>query len=479
MARSGATNLDYASKPFVAIFLKFIRHCVKPYPRLWRLDGVPDPSQAMPKSVAPGGPTWKEVDGIWNLIDAQGRPLTRTLGAAWNPVATPDGKWIYYTQLSASGLQIRKLDASLPPIEEKTLPQDPAPLVKDQVLPKADEPDPLPAPTIVEPHLYRVGESHDVFPLVGYSNTPSGISYQIGGGGNDILGRLNWQVLAGLGNSTGPRGGTLGAAWRGWSWAPSLQVFSSLEYPSHQNILATQGSDRQRRGAELTFAYEDQGRPCFSLRPVTAFERITPIGGDGITRSLVGGAATLGNQWSWDGEGFLGSTALQTYQGQTGGNHWTLTRLGLTTGWINPWIPVTLRAEEGRMGGSPTAFDRFRLGGVPTSLVPSSLDANLVVQPALPAYTATGNRLLTLRGDLALGFVTAYLEHATVWEDGSPRPAAQRVAGLEVDSRNLGLPIDVLRRLAGNLSFTLGLHRPMDGVMKGRTIGTLSLILRP
>jgi hypothetical protein len=53
------------------------------------------------------------------------------------------------------------------------------------------------------------------------------------------------------------------------------------------------------------------------------------------------------------------------------------------------------------------------------------------------------------------------------------------VAGLEVDSWNLGLPIDVLRRLAGNLSFTLGLHRPMDGVMKGRTIGTLSLILRP
>ena len=53
------------------------------------------------------------------------------------------------------------------------------------------------------------------------------------------------------------------------------------------------------------------------------------------------------------------------------------------------------------------------------------------------------------------------------------------LGGLEIDSRNLGIPMEVVRRLAGNFSFTLGLHRPMDGVMKGRTIGTLSCILRP
>ncbi len=452
---------------------------LKPCPRLWDLDGRPASSQTGLKPVAPGGLGWKEVDGIWNLIDGQGRPLTRTLAAAWNPIATPDGKWIYYTQISASGLQIRKLDASLPPLEGQTLPQDPTPFVKDLVLPKADEPDPLPAPVPVEPHPYRVGESHDVFSLVGFSNTPSSISYQIGGGGNDILDRLNWQVLAGLGNGTGPRGGTLGAAWRGWSWAPSLQVFSSLEYPSHQDFLAVRGFDRERRGAELAFDIEDQGRPQSSIRPTAAFERIVPIGGDGSTRSLVGGAASMGNHWSWDGEGFRGKTTLQAYQGRTDGSVWTLTRLGITSGWINPWIPVTLRAEEGRMGGSPTAFDRFHLGGVLTSLVPAALEANRVVQPALPAYTATGNRFQTLRGDLGLGIVTAYLEHATVWEDASPRPAAQRVGGLEIDSRNLGLPMDVLRRLAGHLSFTLGLHRPLDGVMKGDTIGTVSLILRP
>ena len=449
---------------------------LKPQPRQWTLDKGQPPAS----SVAKGPLTWKEVDGIWNLVDGSGKPLTRTLAAAWNPVATPDGKWIYYTQLSASGLQIRKLDATLPPLEAKPLPLDPVPLVKDLVLPRADEPSPLPPPVSVEPHPYRAGESHEVFSLIGYSDTPSGLSYQIGGGGNDMLNRLNWQVLAGLGNSTGPRGGMLGATWRGWSWAPSLQVFSALDRPSRQDHLAAQGYDREHRGTELAFEYHDLGRPWFTLRPVAAFERIAPYGGaESFARSLVGGEASLGNLWSWDGHGFRGATGLKAYQGRTGGQAWTLSRLSLTAGWINPWVPVTVCAEAGRLGGDPTTPDAFHLGGVPTSLFPTSLDGNRVVQAALPAYTTTGNRLQRLRGNLGLGVLQAYVEHATVWQDTLARPSAQRVAGLELDSQNLNLPLDVLRRLVGNLSFTLGLHRPLDGVMKGRTVGTISLIVRP
>ena len=157
----------------------------------------------------------------------------------------------------------------------------------------------------------------------------------------------------------------------------------------------------------------------------------------------------------------------------------TLSRLALTAGWTNPWVPITLRAEAGRVGGNPTPFDRFHLGGIQTSMLPASLDANRAVQPALPSYTEVGNRLQDLRGELGLGFVTAYLERSMVWDDTSPRPPALRVAGVEIDSQNLGLPMDVLRRLVGNLSFTLGLHRPLDGLMKNRTVGTISVIVRP
>ena len=355
--------------------------------------------------------------------------------------------------------------------------------MKDQILPKADEPSPLPPPVPVEPHAYRVGESHGSFPIIGYSDTPSGLSYQIGGGGNDMLNRLNWQVLAGLGNGTGPRGGMLGAAWRGWRWAPSLQVFSTLDRPSRQDYLAVHGFDRERRGGEVALEYEDLGRPWFRLRPEAAFERITPVGeavnGEGFARSLLGGVATQGNAWSLDDQGLRGATAISGYRGYTGGQAWSLTRLALTAGWINPWVPITLHAEAGRIGGDPTAFDRFHLGGVPTSLLPTSLDANRVVQAALPAYSATGNRLQRLRADLGWGVVRAYVEHTAVWQDPAPRPAAQRVAGVELDSRNMGLPMDVLHRLVGNVSFTFGVHRVLDGIMKDRTVGTLSVIVRP
>ncbi|MBK9797570.1 MAG: hypothetical protein IPP58_13960 [Holophagaceae bacterium] len=452
---------------------------LKPNPRTWSLGGAEGPTAVPPKVETRAIPSWKELDGIWNVVDGEGRPLTRTLAAAWNPVATPDGQALYYTQLSATGLQIRRLDLSLPPLDGKALPQDPAPLVKDLVLPKADEPGPLPVPVPVAPHPYRVGESHEVMSLAGFSNTPSSISYQIGAGGNDLLGRLNWQVLAGLGNGTGPRGALLGAAWRGWTWAPSLQLFSSLEYPSHQDFVAVQGFDRERRGAELALEFQDLGRPTYHLRPAVAFERVVPIGGAAQTRSLAGGVASMEGQWSLDGHGFHGSTSLSAYQGRTDGQAWDLTRWILTAGWLNPWVPVTFHAELGGLGGNPTIFDRFHLGGVPTSLLPSTLDANRVVQAALPAYTLQGDGLRRLRGELGLGFLTAYLEHATVWDHATPRPAAQRVAGLELDSGRLSLPTDVLRRLAGNLSFTLGIHRPLDGIMKDRTVGTLSVILRP
>jgi hypothetical protein len=452
---------------------------LKPRPGTWTLGRASTAPESLSEVQAKSSPSWKEQGGIWNLVDGEGRPLTRTLAAAWNPVATPDGQWIYYTQLSASGLQIRKLNANEPALEEKILLLDPAPLVKDLVLPKADDPSPLPPPVPVEPHPYRVGESHEFLSLAGLSNTPSSISYQVGAGGNDILGRLNWQVLAGLGNGTGPRGGTLGAAWRGWAWTPSLQLFSSLEYPSHQDFLAAQGFDRERRGSELALEYRDLGRPSYSLRPTAAFERVTPIGGEGLTRSLAGGVATLENHWSWDTQGFRGSATLTAYQGRTDGYAWSLSRLALGVGWINPWVPVTFHADLGRIGGNPTAFDRFHLGGVTTTLLPSSLEANRVIQAALPSYSAQGDRLRNLRGELGIGFVTAYVEYDSVWNEAAFRPKVLRVAGLEIDSRNLGLPMDVLRRLLGNLSFILGIHRPIDGIMKDRTVGTLSVIVRP
>lgn len=451
---------------------------LKPQVRRWTLRGGTPPGPVPP--TPPPALTWGEVDGIWNLRDAAGRALTRTLSAAWDPAPAPDGKTVFFTRLAATGVDIRQLDTTQPPLAPGPLPADPAPMAPDTVLPATDEPDPLPPPgSVPAPHPYRVGESLKAFSLAGYSATPSGLSAQLGGGGNDILGRLNWQVLAGLGDGAGPRGGEAGFSWHGWRWAPSFQVFSLLERPSAQRFSPVPGFDRERRGVELMATREDQGRPWTYLAPSVAFERVTLDDRAGLGRAAAGLQGGWGNWWIRDRQGLSLAGRMAWQAGRTDGRDWTLTRGALAAGWINPWAPVTLRWTEGRLAGDPTVLDRFHLGGVATSLLPESLDLNRLVQPALPAYSALGDRLRGLRAEVALGPLTAYVEHGAVWDAAAPRPAAQRVAGLELDSARLGLPMDVVRRLAGNLHFTLGLHRPLDGVMKDRTVATLSVILRP
>ncbi|GLH69999.1 hypothetical protein GETHPA_15320 [Geothrix rubra] len=451
---------------------------LRPQARRWTLRGGTPPA-AVPAAKPPAF-AWGEVDGVWNLKDAAGHPLTRTLSAAWDPAPTPDGKTLYFSRLTATGVEIRKLDPTQPALPAGPLPADPAPMAPETVLPRPDEPDPLPPPgPAPEPHPYRVGESLKAFSLAGYSVTPSGLSAQVGAGGNDILGRLNWQVLAGLGDGAGPRGGQTGLSWHGWRWAPSFQLFSVLARPSSQRFAPASGYDQERRGAELALTREDLGRPRTLLVPSLAFERVVLAGRPGVDRAVAGLRGAWGSWWTADRQGASLSGRAAWQSGRTGGQDWTLARASLAAGWINPWAPLTLRWEEGRLSGDPTALDRFHLGGVATSLLPESLDLNRLAQAALPAYTATGDRLRRLRGGVGLGPLEAYVEHSVVWDAAAPRPAAQRVAGLELDSDRLGLPLDVVRRVAGNLRFSLGIHRPLDGAMKDRTVVTLSVLLRP
>ena len=131
----------------------------------------------------------------------------------------------------------------------------------------------------MEPHPYRVGESHDTFTLAGYSATPSGLSAQLGAGGNDLLHRLNWQVLAGLGDGAGPRGGMAGPPGGAGGGRPPCRPSPSSNAPRASPSRPLAGFDRERRGAELAFDREDLGRPRSHFRPVAAFERVAPAGG--------------------------------------------------------------------------------------------------------------------------------------------------------------------------------------------------------
>ena len=439
-----------------------------------------------PKAVH--GFTWKEVDGIWNVVGPDGKVLTRTLSAAWNPAPAPDGKALYFTRLRATGVEIRKLDLGQPALEVVALPKDPEALAPRTILPQPDEPSRIPAAVPV-PDSMPYQAWRDLWNGVrfGFTEGPSGKSWQVGYGGADILGQASWQVLGAAGNAAGPRGGTVGLAWRGWRWAPSLEVFSSLERPSRQDWIQPKGADRERRGAELAFTFEDKGTWPHSLRLAFASERWEGLDTreESLNRSLAGIGASLAHGWrpaaTWS---FRVATGLQIFSVRTGSQASTLQRAQLSLKMTPPpaFPPLALRLEAGRIAGDAPSSGQFHVGGMGNSLVPSSLDLHRVEQPALPAYTATGNRLR--RGRLELGHIgRVYLEHTAVWDGADPRPRFQRVAGAELVLDEL-LGENALDTLLGRMRFSLGLHRLLDDgpdgtKLRGRHTFTASVVLRP
>ena len=102
--------------------------------------------------------------------------------------------------------------------------------------------------------------------------------------------------------------------------------------------------------------------------------------------------------------------------------------------------------------------------------MPESLDLDRVVQPALPARSASGDRFLRWRGELGAA-LRVYGEGTALWNGGQERGPFQRVLGLEGGYGGAGL--------ARRIRMRAGVHRPLDGIMKGRTVATLTFVLRP
>jgi len=495
-------------------------------PTLWRLDGaagpdpdrVPDPGhilfpvhrsggwvlemdgQAIPLPGQPAGRAWVdagrrqiyagcEMDGIWNLVRVpyhteDGRKcfepaqrLTRTPSAAWNPAPDPDGHWLFYTSLDARGMEIRRLDLRLPPLAEQSAPEARV-LAPDTVMPAAPVPGALPAPAAAPPATpYRAADNLWNHLTAGLSLTPSGKACQLGAAGSDLLGRLSWQAVAGLGDGPGPRGAMAGLASSAWAWKPSVAVFTALERPSLQRT-APVPADRERRGAEWALAFDHLGDTRYWVSPVLAWERVSPLGPEpAYGRGLAGVRAGLDALWARGPWGLGLSPALQVYEGSssTSGPHsWNALRGSLKVRLETPILPLTLKGEQGSFRGNPR--EGFQLGGITTSLVPESLDLARVAQPALPALSATGDRFQRWRAELG-GNLRCYAEGTAMWRSDEPRGPFQRVLGLEfaLDTLAREGSEQALRRM----QVLVGAHRPLDGAMKGRTVATVTLMLRP
>src|SRR5262249_26707408 len=175
--------------------------------------------------------------------------------------------------------------------------------------------------------------------------------------------------------------------------------------------------------------------------------------------------------------GFAADMDLSGAFGTTDSESWSLGSGAVRVTGIAPAVSLSASARFGTMGGSPTRFDLFALGGAPSAILPPGLDRNRVESPALPAAVQLGDRFEAYRAELSQsgGPFLLYAERMRAWSSGSPKPYWIRLEGIEARLERL-VPPEVI----GPFSFYLGLARVRSAVPRFDSIrGYAGMIFRP
>jgi hypothetical protein len=279
--------------------------------------------------------------------------------------------------------------------------------------------------------------------------------------------------------------------YEGWRLAPIFQAFSSLEKPSHQRFAPVVGLDRERRGAELAISWDRSGLASAQAMPFVAFETIASqsdlahevadgdqpheyLDADRYAAGLRASFRTYRGRGSWAirlsaaFQGALGHTEYSMAGApaaeETVGTDWRLLKLYAGLSFRTPIGSLSFAAEDGRLDGDYGIYDLFHLGGqaVTAPMLTNAMELNRVSQPALPAYLQMGDRM---RGFRVAYNGLLYYERMAVWDSRMGKADYQRVVGAEIQ---LGDIFDLS-------SLRLGIHRPLDGEMAGRTVFTVSI----
>ncbi|MDP2876576.1 MAG: hypothetical protein Q8O00_10365 [Holophaga sp.] len=436
------------------------------------------------------------LDGVLNIVRVTFDPtsktpfgplqvLTRTVSAAMEPAPTPDGKTLFFTLATAYGTQIRSLDLTQAPLEPIP-PQTASTLAPGTVRPNPSEPTLVPRPATPPPSVpYTWTESHAPALRIGFVTSPASKALQLGYGGSDVLGQVEWNLMGSFelpgAQGRGPRGVGGALIYRGFAWNPSLQASSYLERPSRQDDNTATQLDLERRGLSYSQGWTwSQSATPGQLSLMAGVEQIQALShpqSPWVRRQAVALDAmqqirfNQGNRTS----GLLAQ--VQAGQGRTEAENWGLQRfrLGLSSHWQSG-AGLDLEAEMGRASKLGGPLDGFHLGGIRHTLQSQVLDLGRVTQPGLPAWHASGNRLQRLRASFSTPIRAQFsLDALAVWEAPNPRPAYVRVANVFMEYR---LEDSSLRNLLGSMEFQWGLHHILNGPLKNKTTFSAAVLHR-
>lgn len=405
------------------------------------------------------------------------RALTRVMGAAFAPAVNPADSSIWFLSLHSHGFDVRRL---APTTASPDLAR--SPLLDPRLVPAVPRQPPtlrdFPPREIPESRSYRLGSRGTHWlptGAIGADGRAAGIALLNG----DVVGRLNVLAQGALGNGGAWRGAALDAAWRGLRPELRASVFVATQGVALAAIPVA-AREVEMRGARLRADYTHAfdladvrvGGGVSHMRIDDAFSNVAPG-----ARSVAFGELSGTARQTRDGASASETLTLHGSLGRTdaGGRfERTMASLVLRSGG-DRMLPAELSAVYGRVSPSASAFERFLIGGLPSTLVDGSLLTQRLAMPALPLGVAIGERAVSVRAATTLGLLTPYYWAASARDGAGRFDRWHRVAGLElaIDERALfvlGTP---------GARATAGIARSLDAPFARRTRGYVTIVLRP
>jgi hypothetical protein len=300
---------------------------------------------------------------------------------------------------------------------------------------------------------------------------------------SDVVGRLALLAQGLVGSGDVWRGVSLNVSWRGTRPEIGGSVFLAR---ADEGVLGTpvragpvtvteiRGGDVRAvfsRASDAALLRASGGASLMGVRPGAggrdeSFSRAIGFAEAGISARQIGDDVSLTEAISIHGTAGRDIDAQSFRRGRVSGAFQVGGRRVL---------PLDFAAVYGRVSPRNSSFERFLIGGLPPTLIDSSLLSQVIPMPALPAAVASGSEVFTYRAATRFGLLAPFYWGASTRESAGGFAQWHRVYGAELLLDQVPLP--VLGTPGARLS--AGIARSLDAPVAGATRGYLIVALRP
>ncbi len=382
------------------------------------------------------------------------RPITRVLGAAVAPAPSPDGT-VFFLSLHSRGWDIRARaldDAGLEPmalIGGELSPVIPIPAEHGETF-ALEEPGPVQG--------YGIGPQFKLLLPLGDASV-AGQSAGLALNGTDPIGKLAWQLQGMYGSADAWRGGSLHVLWRGsrpWLHAQGFFVQGQLGDEYAGGAVTAELRQYRLGAAHRIWAGLSAGRLDANGRRILGFGnyelRLLQTPGDWTTSQ---------------------SLILHGSVGRTGDLDWLRWRATGSLGVGKLGRSLRLFGTLAGTDAPVRSFEGLVVGGTEPPLLDPALISQRLAMPALEPDAILGDRVWTVRAELAAGLpVTPFFWAGDAMDDGREW---YRVAGIEVAETIAGIPYVRLP----HVRFRLGLARTLSDPVRNAWRAWVTLGYRP